>query len=58
MPSWSASEPPTSEEAAPPPGTPTATAIERARRLLEQLFGGAREQPVEEPPGREAASSL
>jgi hypothetical protein len=39
MPSWSTSNPP-SDKTVTPPGTGAATAIERARRLLEQLFAG------------------
>jgi hypothetical protein len=39
MPSWSTSNLP-SDKTVTPPGTGAATAVERARRLLEQLFAG------------------
>lgn len=39
MPSWSASNPP-SDKTVTPPVTGSATAVERVRRLLEQLFTG------------------
>ena len=39
MPSWSASNPP-SDKTVTPPVTGSATAVERVRRLLEQLFAG------------------
>jgi hypothetical protein len=45
MPSWSASNP--SQEEQPSPTEAAATAIERARRLLEQLLRGARD---DQPP--------
>ncbi len=44
MPSWSASNSP-SDKLATPPGTGAATAVERVRRLLEQVFAGQPQQP-------------
>jgi hypothetical protein len=51
MPSWSPADPQTPEKAGTPSGTLSAAAIERARRLLEQLLGSQRDhQP---PPPRQ-----
>ncbi|HWN22753.1 MAG TPA: hypothetical protein VNP93_12325 [Gaiellaceae bacterium] len=51
MPSWSASNPP-SDKLATPPGTGSATAVERVRRLLEQLFAGRPNDHRPAPPKR------
>jgi hypothetical protein len=47
MPSWSTSNPPSTATATPPGNA--ATAIERARRLLEQVFAG-RPRDDRQPP--------
>jgi len=50
MPSWSTSNPPSTKTATPPGNA--ATAIERARRLLEQVFGERRRDDPQPPPSK------
>lgn len=50
MPSWSLTQSPPEEVATQPTPAARATAIERARRLLEQILRGPRNQAPEEPP--------
>jgi len=49
MPSWSTSDPPSDKTATQPAGG-TAAAIERVRRLLEQLFSGRPSDDRPAPP--------
>ncbi len=49
MPSWSASDPPSDRTVTLPAGA-TAAAIERVRRLLEQLFSGRPHDDDPAPP--------